>query len=141
MSNLRAAAPTDAEAIAGIMQTWLDETPWIPNLHTLDETVVFCRNTLIGSCRTVVSGDPVRGFLSLEPDNCIAALYVSPTGQGTGAALLHHAKTLASELTLWVFVANTDAVRFYERHGFVEVRRSDGDNDEGLPDILMGWKR
>jgi hypothetical protein len=25
---------------------------------------------------------------------------------------------------------------FYERHGFVETRRTEGDNEEGAPDIL-----
>jgi ribosomal protein S18 acetylase RimI-like enzyme len=32
------------------------------------------------------------------------------------------------------------AQRFYERHGFVETRRTDGrDNEEGTPDILYVW--
>lgn len=29
---------------------------------------------------------------------------------------------------------------FYERHGFVEVRRTPGDNEEGEPDILYRWQ-
>ena len=37
-------------------------------------------------------------------------------------------------------VANTDARRFYEREGFVEAKRSDGDNEEKLPDILYAWQ-
>ena len=40
---------------------------------------------------------------------------------------------------LWTFAANTGARRFYERHGFVATRRTDGDNEEGAPDILYVW--
>ncbi len=29
--------------------------------------------------------------------------------------------------------------RFYEAHGFVEVDRTEGDNEEGQPDILYCW--
>ena len=32
--------------------------------------------------------------------------------------------------TLWVFQSNTRAIRFYERHGFVEVERTDGAGNE-----------
>ena len=43
-------------------------------------------------------------------------------------------------LTLWAFVANEGALRFYAREGFVEVARTDGDNEEGLPDVMLRWK-
>ena len=40
-------------------------------------------------------------------------------------------------LRLWTFASNTGAQRFYERHGFVAVRRTDGrDNEERAPDVL-----
>jgi len=43
-------------------------------------------------------------------------------------------------LQLWTFASNAGAQRFYDRHGFVETRRTDGrDNEEGLPDILYVW--
>ena len=42
-------------------------------------------------------------------------------------------------LTLWTFAANAAARRFYAAQGFVELRRTDGDNEEGLPDILLAW--
>ena len=43
-------------------------------------------------------------------------------------------------LTLWTFVANEGARRFYAREGFVEVGRTEGENEEGLPDVLLAWK-
>lgn len=138
--DLRPAVLRDAPAIARIMQDWLDDTPWIPDLHSLDETVDFCARTLIARYATTVAGDPPAGFLSVDPDNTIAALYVHPTGTGTGTALLRHAQTAYRKLGLWVFEANEGAIRFYQRHGFAETRRSAGDNAEGLPDIRMEWQ-
>lgn len=41
---------------------------------------------------------------------------------------------------LWTFVANTGAQSFYRREGFAEMRRTDGDNEEHLPDILYRWQ-
>ena len=67
-------------------------------------------------------------------------LYVDPdlTGRGIGADLLAVAKRERPDgLRLWTFASNTGAQRFYERHGFVVVRRTDGrDNEERAPDIL-----
>ena len=43
-------------------------------------------------------------------------------------------------LLLWAFVANGRAIAFYERAGFVELRRTDGSgNEEGVPDVQMRW--
>ena len=62
------------------------------------------------------------------------------TGQGIGSRLLERAKAERPDgLDLWTFQANTGARRFYERHGFVEVARTDGDNEEGEPDIRLRW--
>jgi hypothetical protein len=58
-----------------------------------------------------------------------------------GAALLDRAKAQRSGgLTLWTFVANEGARRFYARQGFVEIGRSEGENEEGLPDLLFRWR-
>ena len=32
-------------------------------------------------------------------------------------------------------------LRFYERHGFTAVEWTDGDNEEGEPDVRMVWRR
>jgi len=70
-------------------------------------------------------------------------LYVEPTktGGGIGASLVKLAKRERPEgLRLWTFASNAGAQRFYERHGFVATRRTDGrDNEEGAPDILYVW--
>jgi len=72
-------------------------------------------------------------------------LYVEPamTGRGIGGRLVEIAKRRRPDgLRLWTFASNPRAGRFYERHGFVEVRRTDGaENEEHAPDILYVWPR
>jgi GNAT superfamily N-acetyltransferase len=71
-------------------------------------------------------------------------LYVEPglTGRGVGSALLAVAKRERPQgLRLWTFQSNAGARRFYERHGFAEVRRTDGrDNEERAPDVLYAYR-
>ncbi len=70
-------------------------------------------------------------------------LYVRPDwqGRGVGSALVQVLQALRpSGFGLWVFVSNTGAQSFYARHGFVEVGRGDGsENEEQVPDIEMCW--
>lgn len=86
--------------------------------------------------------DALVGILVLQ-GSWVDQLYVDPamTGRGIGAELLTLAKRERPEgLQLWTFASNAGAQRFYERHGFVEARRTDGqDNEEGAPDILYVW--
>jgi GNAT superfamily N-acetyltransferase len=91
--------------------------------------------------RVARDGAQVVGFLVLE-GSVLADLYVAPEvqGGGVGSALLHHAKALRpGGLTLWVFVSNGPARAFYERRGFVAAGGTDGDNEEGAPDLLLRW--
>ncbi len=81
------------------------------------------------------------GLLVLEP-GWVDHLYLEPdrTGQGIGSQLLEVAKHLQPDgLDLWAFRSNTGARRFYERHGFVAVAFTEGDNEEGEPDVRYHW--
>jgi len=83
----------------------------------------------------------IVGLLVLDRD-WVDQLYVEPTmtGQGIGSALLKFAQDeRPAGLRLWTFESNQGARRFYERHGFVARDRTDGDNEEGAPDILYVW--
>lgn len=44
------------------------------------------------------------------------------------------------EPELWTFQTNAGPRRFYERHGFVAVQFTDGDNEEGAPDVRYEWR-
>jgi GNAT superfamily N-acetyltransferase len=84
----------------------------------------------------------VAGILVLD-GQWLDQLYVEPTitGRGVGSRLVELAKRERPDrLRLWTFASNAGAQRFYERHGFVAIRRTDGrDNEEGAPDILYVW--
>ena len=75
-------------------------------------------------------------------DGWIDQLYVDPPSarRGLGSRLLGLAKELNPHgLDLWTFQANTGARRFYERHGFIAVASTDGDNEERVPDVHYRW--
>jgi len=65
----------------------------------------------------------------------------SGAGQGIGAALLDLAKALRpGGFSVWVFVSNVGARRFYRRQGLVEVEFTEGSgSEEGVPDVRMTW--
>lgn len=144
MIVLRAAAPSDATATAVILNAFIQDTDWMPKLHTFDETVGFCERMIAGGWVHVAELDgSIEGFLS-KNDGYVHALYVAEGAQnkGVGHRLLRNAQMQETALDLWTFQANTGAQRFYLREGFQEVERSDGQgNDEKLPDIRYHWKR
>jgi len=138
---IRAATAGDAAALGDILQDWLDATPWMPKLHDRAETRGFLGH-VIATQEGVVAGE-CSGFLALDGAD-ISCLYLADTarGQGIGKALLDHAKSARDRLDLWTFQANTGALRFYRREGFVEVKRTEGaTNDERLPDVRLSWTR
>ncbi|KOF21122.1 GCN5 family acetyltransferase [Ensifer adhaerens] len=141
----RAAARADMSACADILNRWIDATPWMPRIHEHADVERFYVGTVFLERTVVVAerDDRIAGFMALSSDHYVTALYVDDAcrGTGVGSDLLKTAKSLsASELNLWTFEANTHAQRFYERQGFSAVRRTDGDNEEGLPDILYHWR-
>jgi GNAT superfamily N-acetyltransferase len=99
---------------------------------------------VVGDCELWVAEDDgaIAGILVLDGD-FVDQLYVEPglTGRGIGTALLAVAKReRPGGLQLWTFQSNAGAQRFYERHGFVAMRRTDGrDNEERAPDVLYAY--
>ena len=137
--TIRRGSPADAPAAAALyMRARAAATAagTIPaSLHDEDDVAGYLAHRELW-----LAGD--AGLLVLE-DDWVEQLYVDPelTGQGIGAALLEVAKReRPAGLQLWTFQSNAGAQRFYERHGFVEVRRTDGaDNEERAPDVLYAW--
>ena len=140
--TLRPARSTDAGQIGEILHEFEISTPWMPKQHSGAEAIAFC-GTMIDRCWVTVAVEERRvlGFLALDQQE-ICSLYVASDvrGQGIGQMLLAHAQFCSNRLELWTFQSNRGAQRFYERAGFVEVRRTDGQaNDEKLPDIAYVW--
>ncbi len=138
------ARPTDSRDVGLILSGWVDEAAWMPRIHSREQDLGHGA-FLVGKGWVTVARQCGRvvGFLAREGAD-IHALYLTrpARGQGIGTALLNRAKTETDTLSLWTFQANTGAQRFYLRHGFHEVERTDGhSNDEGLPDIRYEWSK
>ncbi len=140
--ELRPAVPEDAEGCATVFNDWVDATPWMPRVHDRSDVLRHFHTFVLPQRRvTVADRDGVVGFIALG-DSHVDGLYLAPAArrQGVGTALIATAKAASpAGLTLHTFVANTAARAFYAAQGFVELQRSEGDNEEGLPDILLAW--
>jgi GNAT superfamily N-acetyltransferase len=143
---IRAALPGDADAVADV---WLAarraSVPSIPPpVHTEPEVRSWVRDVLLPlrELWVVEVRSHVVAMLALD-ELWVDQLFVLPEygGQGIGTGLLDLAKALRpGGFGLWVFESNLGARRFYERHGLVEVARTDGsENEEGAPDIHYAW--
>lgn len=120
-----------------------DRLPWLAGRHTPEEDAEFFRSRVYCDC--VVWGafqsDVLAGFIAFRRD-WIDQLYVLPRAQrrGIGTSLLSVAKNAEARLHLWTFSANAPARRFYENHGFVALKETNGSgNEEREPDILYCW--
>jgi GNAT superfamily N-acetyltransferase len=137
--TIRRGSPADAPAAAALYMRARRAAAAAgtipPGIHDEDDVAGYLAHRELW-----LAGD--AGLLVLE-DDWVEQLYVEPelTGQGIGTALLELAKRERPDgLQLWTFQSNLGAQRFYERHGFVEVRRTDGaGSEEKAPDVLYAW--
>jgi ribosomal protein S18 acetylase RimI-like enzyme len=145
--RIRPARIDEAEAVADLyLRSRHASAPAIPpSVHPDDDVRDHFATTVLPTTETWVAEEDgvIVGLLVLD-GGWIDHLYVEPgqTGRGIGSALVGHAQARRPEgLDLWAFQSNTGAQRFYERHGFVAVARTDGDNEEGAPDVRYRWTR
>ena len=143
--EIRLAQRDEADAVA---QVWLRSraasVPAIPPpVHADDEVREWFRLVVL----------PTREVWVVEVEGTIVAtlvldgadidqLYVDPehTGRGIGGELVSTAKRCRPDgLALWTFASNQGARRFYERHGFALTGGTEGDNEEGAPDVRYEW--
>lgn len=140
--ELRAATPDDADVITDVYLAARNAAPMPPSAHPRDEVCDYTRRVLPDrDAWLAIDGTRAVGVLILEDDQ-LNWLFVLPEAQGTGVGtvLLDLAKQRRPDgLALWVFTMNTPAQRFYEKHGFVCVGGTDGDNEEGEPDLRYTW--
>ncbi len=141
---LRAARSTDAGATGAILKAFQDQAGWMPDLYTGAESIAFCAQMIDRGWTTValVEGR-VAGFMARDQDH-IVALYLAQhaQGRGIGRQLLNHAKAETMRLHLLVAQANSGAIGFYLRQGFVHVGASNGANNaENLPDFTYSWSK
>jgi len=142
--HLRPARVLDAGAMGDILYGFQAEVYGGPKLYSGAETIADCGAMIERGWVTVAeAAEGVAGFLACDGLE-ICALYVAAEARnaGVGQRLLDAAMQGRDRLRLMVLEQNAGARRFYRRNGFVEVARSDGaENDDGLPDITMEWRR
>ncbi|MEB2843732.1 GNAT family N-acetyltransferase [Endobacterium cereale] len=119
--------------------------PWLASRHSPEEDLAFWSGYVFANCAIWGVGrqDELVGVIAFR-ENWIDQLYVLPQfqGQGIGARLLKQAKSAHYVLNLWTFQRNVGARHFYEAHGFLARRETDGaENDEREPDVLYEWCR
>lgn len=141
---MRPAQPGDAGRLGAMITEAVEANTWKPRLHSAAQDIAHTGKLIdLGRVTVAELGSDVAAFIARD-GNDVDALFVASwaQGRGLGAALLDDAKAQADRLELWTFQNNTGAQRFYLRHGFDEVARTNGDkNEEGLPDIRYLWRR
>ncbi|MGW1891888.1 GNAT family N-acetyltransferase [Streptomyces sp. NPDC002004] len=144
--ELRPATVADAAAVADVwLRSFAAALPTVRRAHSDDAVRAYFREVVVPAGGTWVAdaaGDVV-GMMVLEEDE-LAQLYMDPAwrGRGVGDRFVALAKERSpGRLALWTFQVNTPAHRFYERHGFVAVERTDGSgNEEQEPDVRYEWR-
>jgi GNAT superfamily N-acetyltransferase len=147
-ARIRRAGANDAEVLADLVwRTREESVPDIPMLvHPRESVLPFVQGVLLSDFEVwfveLEEVGPV-GFLALLAPDSLSQLYLlrEHTGRGLGSMLVEVAtRRFPGGLQLWAFQSNHRALRFYERHGFVPVRWTDGDNEEGAPDVQLAWR-
>jgi len=80
----------------------------------------------------------------VHTETSIEQLYVvdATHRMGVGAQMVAHAKVASvGTLSLSTFQSNVPARQFYESLGFKAVAMTNGDNEEGAPDVQYRWDR
>lgn len=152
--SIRVAKQHECDACVDVFRAAWRGMSFVPqDLHTDAEDRRWMRDVfahqlvlVAETMRSRGGGAPVGTIIGLltMSDGTVHNLYIRPgyQGQGIGRELLDTAKTCSGgDLRLWVFEPNVGAIRFYERHGFSTVRKTNGvGNEEKVPDRLMAWR-
>lgn len=148
--TIRRGRPADAGKMAEVwIRSYAAALPGVRRGHTDQEVRDWFAAVVVPELESWVAvdeqaagGGHVVGLLVLGETE-LEQLYLAPgwRGRGIGDRLVELAKRRRpGGLTLWTFQVNQPARRFYERHGFVAVERTDGSaNEEHEPDIRYAW--
>ncbi len=140
------ANPTDAKDVFNIFTDSRAGMSYLPVVHTPAEIEEFFTKLVIeGKIMLIKEDGEIAGFMEID-GGWLHHLYIAPGFQnkGFGKKLLNKAKQLSpKEIQLMVFEDNKNAIRFYEREGFILVEKRDQvqtKNEENLPDRRYQWK-
>lgn len=139
--TIRKAAPKDISRIAEIL-VFVKRIKYRPifrndeysfgELQVLSVAKKYKEPTILDNILVYDDGF-VKGLIRIEK-NEIVELYVDYffQGQGVGSRLIEYAKENYPVDFLWVIEKNTDAVRFYEAHGFhlTDIKKTEAGTTE-----------
>ena len=143
----REALSSDAPECVNIIWNYFNETSWLPDIAE-DQSMEhdgdwWCDHFQNEKAWVAEKGDQIVGFCSRQiHNNNISALYAVPSARnsGVGKCLLDLAKDNCDQIIVWAFELNTEARRFYQREGLVEVGR-EMDDEFKIIDIEHHWTR
>lgn len=140
------AVDSDADDIADMwLRSFKAALPTVRLAHDDDEVREWFSSVVVPRYETWIAAvrGSVVGVLVLDGEE-MEQLYLDPSwrGRGLGDRFVALAKQQRPEgLGLWTFQVNGPAQRFYERHGFIAVERTDGlRNEEHEPDVRYVWQ-
>lgn len=143
--TIRRAVPSEFEQLARLYRRSRDIClPFLPKLHTPQDDIWFFENHIQQEteCYVALDGERLVGFVCFK-DDWVEQLYLDPSvvQRGIGSQLIEFAKARSDgHLKLHCFVQNHAARAFYQHHGFHEIARFDGsNNEEDAEDILFKW--
>jgi GNAT superfamily N-acetyltransferase len=140
---MRPADTADVPAMAKVLSGWIDDTLWMPRIHTLAKDFAFCQSLLKTTEVWVADASDGLGFVARHGDR-IDALYLALglRRKSCGTALLNPVQQDRTTLLLWTFQAKDAALRFYEANYFhiSDVTLGEG-NIEKLPNLHMTWTK
>jgi ribosomal protein S18 acetylase RimI-like enzyme len=142
---VRVATAADAEAVTAVyLASRAAALPWVPTLHSDEETRWWVEHVVLTEHRTwvAIDGDAVVGLAAVSPGH-LEQLYLAPDRrrQGIGSLLFRQVQQASPEgFTFVVFARNAPARAFYERSGCRVIAAGDGsDNEEREPDVTYEW--
>ena len=145
--TLRRATRADAPTLADIHITARAAAmPWLRVVHSPEETRWWMSQVVVPRLDVWIAerDGTMLGFAALQ-DEWLEHLYVEPSAwrAGAGTLLLNHARQRRPQgLKLWTFQRNALARAFYRKHGFIEMRQTDGSaNEEREPDVMLEWRQ
>ena len=134
----------DAAELVKMWRASFEHGVGIQEPNPIEGQLAFFLNEVVptNQVRVVKHEGAIVAFLASTTE-CVSQLYVrvQNIGQGLGTELIETAKAEShGNLWLYTFTQNTNARRFYERHGFIEVER-ESENMYKLEAIKYKWSR
>ena len=145
--SIRRAVAADSADIAELLWTVRSTSgPHLPPMaHPREKVEAFVRDVLLPQFAVWVAEaeGEIVGFMAVMSPDQLGHLYIAAGHRcrGLGSRFVALAQgQFPDGLQLWTFQSNLGAQRFYTRHGFGAVEWTDGENEEGVPDIRMEWR-